>query len=115
MAFTVETTIVFENGDYSLSVTLSPVHSPIDGQALIITSKRKESRNPNEEQVRFMACLDREGLTKLGDLIQKQLAKRPDPRTPAQVAEDKRVMQEIDQGVNEVFKIRANFSSRDTN
>ena len=83
MAQAAETTTVFDNGDYSLNVTLSPVLSPIDGQALIITSKRKESRNPNEEQVRFMACLDREGLTKLADLISEQLAKESSRQSEA--------------------------------
>lgn len=84
MAQAAESTTVFDNGDYSLNVTLSPVTSPIDGQALIITSKRKESRNPNEEQVRFMACLDRGGLVKLGEIIQKQLtaAREPKSATP---------------------------------
>lgn len=114
MAFTAETATVFDNGDYSLNVTLSPVHSPIDGQALIITSKRKESRNPNEEQVRFMTCLDREGLTKLAEIIQKQLTKLPDFRTPAQVAESNRDMEEFDRAITAAFKGGADLSGYNT-
>lgn len=64
---------IFDNGDYSLHVTLHPVCSPLDGHTLIITSQKRESRNPHEEQVRFMACLDREGLINLVDLIQDKL------------------------------------------
>lgn len=73
-------TTLFDNGDFSLHARLSPVTSPDDGHALTITSQRQESRNPHEEQVRFFACLDREGLTRLGDLIQQQLANNPESR-----------------------------------
>lgn len=67
-------TTLFDNGDFSLHAQLTPVTSPEEGHALTITSQRQESRNPHEEQVRFFACLDREGLTKLSVLIQQQLA-----------------------------------------
>lgn len=113
MAQAAETTTVFDNGDYSLNVTLTPVHSPIDGQALLIASKRKESRNPNAEQVRFMACLDREGLTKLGDLIQKQLAKesshQSEVREKSQVLLEKAV-----QGMHKALENGVALSGRDT-
>ena len=114
MAQAAETTTVFDNGDYSLNVTLTPVHSPIDGQALIITSKRKESRNPNAEQVRFMACLDREGLTKLGEIIQKQMAKAPDRRSPALVAKSREAMEDFTRRFGEVFKNGVDLSGRNT-
>lgn len=76
-------TTLFDNGDFSLHARLTPVTSPEEGHALTITSQRQESRNPHEEQVRFFACLDREGLTRLGDLIQQQLAKCPESRAAA--------------------------------
>jgi hypothetical protein len=76
-------TTLFDNGDFSLHARLSPVTSPEAGHALTITSQRQESRNPHEEQVRFFACLDREGLAKLGDLIQQQLANHPESRAAA--------------------------------
>ena len=76
-------TTLFDNGDFSLHARLSPVTSPEYGHALTITSQRQESRNPHEEQVRFFACLDREGLIKLGDLIQQQLANHPGSRATA--------------------------------
>ena len=60
---------LFDNGDFSLYARLSPVVSPKDGYALTITSQRQESRNPNEEQVKFFACLDRQGLEGLLELI----------------------------------------------
>lgn len=113
MAQAAETTTVFDNGDYSLNVTLSPVQSPIDGQALIITSKRKESRNPNEEQVRFMTCLDREGLTKLGDLIQNQLAKESSHQF--EVREKSRVLMEKSvQAIHKALESGLDLSGRDT-
>lgn len=64
---------LLDNGDFSLHAQISPVSSPVDGHALTITSKRLESRNPHEEHVRFFACLDRQGLQNLRDLIQVEL------------------------------------------
>jgi hypothetical protein len=66
-------TTLFNNGDFSLHAKLSAVVSPEGGFALTITSQRLESRNPHEEQVRFFACFEREGLQALADLIQETL------------------------------------------
>jgi hypothetical protein len=66
-------TTLFNNGDFSLHAKLSAVISPVGGYALTITSQRQESRNPHEEQVRFFACFEREGLQALADLIQETL------------------------------------------
>ena len=68
-------TTLFDNGDFSLYASLYPVVSPKDGHALTITSRRQESRNPNEEQVKFFACLDPEGLQALTNVIQNEIAK----------------------------------------
>lgn len=68
-------TTLFDNGDFSLHARLSPVTSPEDGHALTITSQRQESRNPHEEQVKFFACLDRQGLEGLSDLINLSLSR----------------------------------------
>ncbi len=92
MANATARTTLLDNGDYSLHAQLSPVQSPIGGHALTITSKRKESCNPNEEQVRFMACLDREGLTKLGEIIQKQLAATPNLNSAIDAASSRMVV-----------------------
>ena len=62
-------TTLFDNGDFSLHARLSPVASPEGGHALTITSQRQESRNPSEEQVKFFACLDRQGPKGLSKLI----------------------------------------------
>ena len=67
-------TTLFDNGDFSLHARLSPVTSPEDGHALTITSIRQESRNPSEEQVKFFACLDRQGLEGLYALINLALS-----------------------------------------
>ena len=64
---------LFDNGDFSLHVHISPVISPGNGFALTITSQRQESRNPHEEQVRFFTCLEKEGLKALGDHISTAL------------------------------------------
>jgi hypothetical protein len=66
-------TTLFNNGDFSMHARLSAVVSPEGGYALTITSQRQESRNPHEEQVRFFACFEREGLQALADLIQEAL------------------------------------------
>jgi hypothetical protein len=73
-------TTIFDNGDFSLHAQLAPVSSPQGGHAFTITSQRQESRNPHEEHVRFFACLDREGLEDLSELIQRALNKH-DSRT----------------------------------
>lgn len=75
MANATARTTLFDNGDFSLHARLTPVISPEEGHALTITSQRKESRNPNEEHVRFFTCLDREGLQNLQNLIQMELAR----------------------------------------
>lgn len=75
MANATARTTLLDNGDFSLHAQLSPVQSPVGGHALTITSKRKESRNPNEEQVRFFACLDRAGLQNLQSLIQAEFTR----------------------------------------
>jgi hypothetical protein len=66
-------TTLFNNGDFSLHARLSTVTSPVGGYALTITSQRQESRNPHEEQVRFFACLEHEGLQALAELIEQAL------------------------------------------
>jgi hypothetical protein len=75
MANATARTTIFDNGDFRLHAQLAPVPSPQGGLAFSITSQRQESRNPNEEHVRFFACLDREGLQKLQTLIQTELAR----------------------------------------
>ena len=66
-------TTLFNNGDFSLHARLPTVTSPVGGYALTITSQRQESRNPHEEQVRFFACLEHEGLQALAELIEQAL------------------------------------------
>ncbi len=64
---------ILDNGDFSLHASIAPVSSPENGHALTITSQRLESRNPNEEHVRFFTCLDQEGLKVLHSLIEQTL------------------------------------------
>jgi hypothetical protein len=68
-------TTIFDNGDFSLHAQLAPVSSPEGGHAFTITSQRHESRNPHEEHVKFFACLDRDGLNDLAELIQRALTR----------------------------------------
>lgn len=68
-------TTIFDNGDFSLHAQFAAVSSPEGGLAFTITSQRQESRNPHEEHVKFFACLDRQGLEGLSDLIKNELAK----------------------------------------
>lgn len=74
MANATARTTIFDNGDFRLHAQLAPVPSPLGGRAFTITSQRQESRNPHEEQVRFFACLDREGLLALAKLFENELA-----------------------------------------
>ncbi len=66
-------TTLLQTDDFRLYAQLSPVRSPDGGLALTITSTRLASRNPQEEQVRFFACLEPQGLQALADLIAQGL------------------------------------------
>lgn len=68
-------TTIFDNGDFSLYAEITPTGAPQNGHALTITSRWKSSSNPEEEQVRFKACLERAGLQNLQNLIQMELAR----------------------------------------
>ena len=60
---------LFDNGDFRLNARIAPIPSPENSLALTITSQRQAARDPREEHVRFFACLDREGLQALADVI----------------------------------------------
>ena len=65
-----------DNESFSYHVSLSPVTSPVGGYALMISSRLKTARRPNEEHVKFLACLEPENLRALGNLIQQTLEMR---------------------------------------
>lgn len=69
MAKTITRSTVIDNGDYLLHAQVAPVDSPANGYCLTITSQLKSARNPNEEQVRFLACMTQDQLQNLGNLI----------------------------------------------
>ena len=69
-------TTLFDNGDFSLYAQITPVSSPKNGHALTITSRWKSASKPDEEHVRFKACLEREGLQALMELIDAALKKQ---------------------------------------
>jgi hypothetical protein len=66
--------VLFDNGDFSYQVHLKPVISTEIGYALDITSQWKSALKPQEKQFRFRACVGREGLVQLRDLIERELA-----------------------------------------
>lgn len=68
--------IIFDNGDYSLYAEVTPTISPKNGHTLTITSRWKSSSNPDEEQVRFRACLEHQGLQALAAIIQNELSSK---------------------------------------
>lgn len=66
-------TTIFNSEDLRYNAAIESITSSRDGFSLAITSQRPASHQPNEEHVRFLACLDREGLERLGALIQTSL------------------------------------------
>jgi hypothetical protein len=68
-------TTLLNTPDFSLHAQVSSVVSPSDGFALTITSQRQEVRRPGEEHVKFFACLDRQGLKALADLIYAEVGR----------------------------------------
>ena len=66
-------TTLFDNGDFSLRARIQSVTSPAGGLALTITSHRQLARDPLSAQVRFFACLDRQGLLALRGLLDAAL------------------------------------------
>jgi hypothetical protein len=65
---------LFDNRDFRYLVRLLPVPDPVGGYSLTITSQWDSAAHPQEEQVRFRACLDRQYLRRLQKLIQQELA-----------------------------------------
>ena len=66
-------TTIFKSEDLRYYAAIESVTSSQNGFSLTITSQRPASHQPNEKHVRFLACLDREGLERLGALIQTSL------------------------------------------
>lgn len=66
-------TTIFDNGHFSLHAHIRPV-AALDGSlALTISSTLQTARRPQDEQVRFFACLEPQGLQALATLIQTAL------------------------------------------
>lgn len=65
---------LFDNGDFRYFVSLDKVRSLAGSYSLVITSQWESSANPEDEQFRFRACIDRSGLEQLQALIQRELA-----------------------------------------
>lgn len=74
MAKTITRSTVIDNGDYLLHAQVAPVDSPPNGYCLTITSQIKSARNPNEEQVRFLACMTQDQLQNLANVIKSGIA-----------------------------------------
>ncbi len=66
--------ILSDNDDFRYFLALKPIPGPVGGHSLTITSQWDSSSKPQEEQVRFRACIDRAGLLRLQDLIRQELA-----------------------------------------
>lgn len=62
-------TTIFKSEDLRYYAAIESITSSQDGFSFTITSQRPASHQPNEEHVRFLACLDRDGLQRLGELI----------------------------------------------
>ncbi len=80
-------TTIFDSGDFRLHAQLAPVSSPHDGH--VFTSQRQESRNPHEEHVKFLACLDRKGLEGVSKLFNLAISQQ-DSKTAASIRSDSR-------------------------
>lgn len=65
---------LFDNGDFRYFVYIDPVRSPVGGYALTVTSQWRTSAKPDDEQFRFRACLERQGLEALQAMIERELA-----------------------------------------
>jgi hypothetical protein len=74
MATTITRSTVIDNGDYLIHAQVAPVDSPTNGYCLTITSQLKSARNPNEEQVRFLACMTQDQLQNLANVIQNGIS-----------------------------------------
>ena len=65
---------LFDNRDFRYFIRLQPIPDPMGGYSFTITSQWESASRPKEEQVRFCACLDRNGLERLHTLIEQELA-----------------------------------------
>ena len=64
-------TTFFDNGDLRYHAQVTALDAPTPGYALTITSQRRAARKPQEEFVKFMACLSREELLQVSRLIER--------------------------------------------
>ena len=67
-------TALFVNSAFRRHEWVTSVTAPEEGHALTITSQRKESRKPDEKHVYLYACLGRNGLQNLQQMIATELA-----------------------------------------
>ncbi len=66
--------ILFDNGNFRYCAQVRPAHwGSYSGFTLTLQSRWLCARNPHEQQVRFFACLEREGHEQRGAEMRRQL------------------------------------------
>lgn len=66
---------LFDNGNFRYTAQVQPVRwGSHAGFTLTLWSQWQGAKNPSEQQQRFFACLEREGLERLRTLIDQQLS-----------------------------------------
>ena len=64
---------LFDNGDFAYMAEVAPVPAPVGGLCLTITSRWRNAKDSEAEQVRFRACLDEAGAVALANLILQEV------------------------------------------
>ncbi len=107
-------TTLFDNGDLSYFVEIEPTFwDKKTGYTVAIYSRRESSRKPSEARQCFFACLDREGLENLGQLIDEQLGTY-EPEYPDNERASLKEFAAMNRGIASVFRNGADLSGCET-
>lgn len=69
MAQSISRTTFFDNGDLCYHAQVQPLNGPPGVYSFTITSQKRASRSPKEEWVKFLACLSKQELLQLSQLL----------------------------------------------
>ena len=70
-----ERAIIFDNGDFKYFVSIEKIKALKGSFSLVVTSQWKTAARPEQEQNKFIACIERTGLEQLQALISRELSK----------------------------------------
>jgi hypothetical protein len=107
-------TTIFDNDDFSYFVEIEPTFwDEKTGYTLAIYSRWRGAKKPSAAQQQFLACLDRQGLENLGQLINEQLRKYKS-EYPAEDRMGLKAAGEFNRRISAIFRNGVDLSGQET-